>query len=345
MFSNLGIGKKLYLIIIVLLLAACSIITAINNVVARNSLEKQLLETQLPAVMENIAAEVDKQILEPTAGLSIISLDPFLKAWVLKGEPKEEYDLVFKRLESAATFYGLAGGSFVSWATKDYLNVFQGERSTRVITDKDSWFPAFRESGKEIGINVYTDHADFGSIAFINRRIDNNGEFMGIVSAALILNDFVDRVTTMIVGEQGVTYLTDSEGVVRVHKDKANLNKVNIKSFSGYADKASELLASKSYSFEYSNEEGGTFYVISKFIPELGWHLIVEASKDELLSDITRALWITIIASVLLVLLGVGVGIFFVRGIVAALNQGVVAADTIAKGDLTQTIKIGRAHV
>jgi len=343
MFTTMGLGKRLYLIIIALLLVACSTITIINNVVARNSLEKQLLEVQLPAIMDNIASEVDKQILEPTAGLSIMALDPFLKKWILAGEPKDEWDLVYDRLTATSKFYGLAGCNYVSWGTKNYISMFKGERGFRVVDDKkDAWFAGFKDSGKEIGINVYTDHPDFGTIAFINRRVDNNGEFLGITSAALLLNDFVKRVTSMIVGEKGLTYMISSDGIIRVHPDKSKLNKADIRNMTGYDKVASELLSSKEYSFEYENEEGETFYVITQFIPELGWHLVAEASKSELFADMARALWITIFASILLVLAGVGVGIFFVRGIVNALKQGVDAADAISSGDLTQDIQSDR---
>ncbi|WP_147822197.1 methyl-accepting chemotaxis protein [Salidesulfovibrio onnuriiensis] len=342
MRMNFKIGQKLNLIVIVLLVVSCVVITLINNLMARQSLEKQLFEVQMPATVGNIIGVVDKKLLEPTAGLAIVANDPFFLDWIKQGEPEEEYAQAYGLLATVANHYKTYGCSFVSWGTKIYHEYSGGEQKRRTVGgDKDSWFPAFKQSGQTLGINVYVNHKDFGSIAFINRRIEDHGEFLGLTSIAIGLDEFVNTITGMTIGQHGSTFMVDSKGVIRLHADKALINSENLNTQPGYTGHLVNIFNKGESRFSYDTGDD-TVSVMTKYIPELDWYLVTEASHAELFSDMNSALMTTVLSSLLLLALGVGVGFVFVRGITRALSQSVLFAKAVAEGDLDRQLAVRR---
>jgi len=338
---KLKIGHKLNLIVIILLLVSCVVITLINNLMARESLEQQLYEEQLPSTVENIVGVIDKKLLEPTAGLAIIAGDPFFEEWIRQGEPEAGYEKAYGLLASVSGYYGTMACSFVSWGTKIYHEYKAGHASRRLVQDKtDPWFSAFKQSGKTLGINVYVNHPDFGSVAFINRRVGGD-EFLGLTSIALNLDDFVNMITKTTIGEHGVTFMVDGNGVIRLHADKALINKKNIKSIPGYKGRLADIFNKGRCRFSYDSGDDSVS-VMTQYVPELDWYLVTEASNTELFSGMNSALMTTILISLLLIGGGIVTGYWFVRGITKALGRTVRFAKAVSDGELDRELEVAR---
>nr|WP_306774094.1 methyl-accepting chemotaxis protein [Desulfovibrio sp. JC022] len=251
------------------------------------------------------------------------------------GEDPSGEDKIFKYSSNLARQLGTSGCNFVSNLSDKYYNFATGK--AKKLGPEDSWFAAFGNSNKAVGINVYVDNPDFGSRAFINRRIDKNGKFLGVISTALALDDFVQKVSSMKIGERGMTAMVDPEGLIRLHQDKKAINKLNIRDIKGYENDVSSLLKSKSYQFSYTDENGETWYVVSRYIPELNWYLITKASKSELFAEVNHGLYVTFGVALLFLVFGMAVGALLVRSITTPLKNCVQFADKVAGGDLNAT--------
>jgi methyl-accepting chemotaxis protein len=324
-----------------LLLVSCIAITAINNYEAKVSLEEQLTQDLLPAKLDSILRVLEQELIPPVAGLGVAVNDPFFRKWLLNGENESERDVLFELLAAIKKQFNTNGCNFVSNRSKQYYNFVGGNKNVRTLDERDSWFEAFGDSKRDTGINVYVDDPTFGSTAFINKRIDLNGEYLGFISTALPVETFVKKITSMVVGSKGATYMVDKKGVIRIHENVDYINNTNLKELPGYADHLSELLSSSQLLFKYDDAEGETWFVISRYVPELDWYLVTRANESELYSGLNIALYTALSVALLMLVLGVTVGYFFVRSISRSLKDSVADALSISTGDIN--IKVNEA--
>jgi methyl-accepting chemotaxis protein len=318
------------------------VVTLMNTNLARQSLKRRLFEQEIPSKIENILAEVDRQIMTVATALSVIAEDPFIKDWLLNGESEELIPLIENRLALNVEHFNTMGSNIVSWNTGNYYQFSKGSFKITQVQDSDAWFPAFKNSGKDVTINPYTDHAVMGEIAFMNVRIDNKGEFLGLISVALKLTDFVNMVVNKTIGDAGRNMMVDSKGIVRLHENKELISSFNLSEDPGYTDYMDKITTSDSYQFEYRKPDGDTIFVNSRFIPELSWYLITEASEKELFSEINKSIYSSLLISLVFLVLVVSL-LFIITGYIAKnLKHLTAAVDDISggEGDLTKIIDI-----
>lgn len=332
-----SIGTRLNVIVAILLVVTSVVITGINNYEARKSLEKQLSEDLLPAKLDSILRVMEQVLIVPAEGLGVAVNNPFFREWVENGEDPAGVDTLFTMLQGLSSQFDTSGCNFVSNLSQKYYDLTGDTQNVRSLGPQDSWFSAFGASNVDTGINVYVDDPNFGSTAFINRRIDRNGEFLGIISTALPLQSFIGRITSMTVGSKGVTYMVDKEGLIRLHPNQGYINKVKLNTLEGYREHLSGMLGNDNNSFRYTDSEGEPWFVVSRFVPELGWYLVIKANEDELFADVNQALYMTLGIALLILIVGMAVGYFFVRSITRALNKCVGYAESIAQGNLDVT--------
>ena len=341
----MSIGKKLNLLIAALLLLVSSIIILFNAYSYQNGMRAQLVERQLPAMADGILDKIDKKIMEPARGLTLLVLNPFLQDWVRAGEPNEgNVDHIYRLLETVVATYHTLGANFVSQGTKQYTDLQGGKRdySYRVDESKDVWFTGFRDSGVDVNIVVYVGDPTWGTKAFINRRVTVDGKFAGLMSVALDIEDFARELAAMNLGEKGRTFIVDDKGVVRLAADNSQLNKPLGEVVPAYKPLWSAISGGEAYSGSYG-ENGDTRYVIARKIPVLNWYLCTEASNGEFMRDVWYSSVISIVLSLLFVVAGCLVGVVFVRGISRPLKQTARFASQVSAGELDVALDIHRA--
>jgi len=302
------IRNKIIILSSVIIASTMLIMTIVSYQTVVRTMKNRLINYEMPANVENILGEVEKNILKPLSGLSVIAEDPFLQKW-METEDTEGLKLLSERLGKNVQRFNTIGSNLVVDSSRNYYMFSKGQFQpvSKVSQgENDKWYDAFKDGGKASVINVYTNHTVFGEVAFINVRVDKNGNFLGLVSAALNLKDFVSSVINRRMGKLGANFMVDKNGVVQLHENKALLNTANISSFSGYANEAKNILKSESYNFQYNDKERGTVLVQSKLIPELNLYLVTEASMTELLSGARNAILIAMLV------IGAILGSFFV---------------------------------
>ena len=341
MFS---IGKKLNLLIGALLTLVASVIILFNAYSYHKDMRSQLVGQQLPAMADGILNQIDTRIMEPARGLDFLVHNPFLHAWIAGGEPNEGYlDDVYALLETAVLTYKTLGANFVSQQTHQYTDLLDGKRdySYRVDETKDVWFTKFRDSGADVGIQVYVNDKVWGTKAFINRRVTHAGKFAGLVSISLDIEDFARQLAAMSLGEKGRTIIADDTGVIRLTSDTSKLNKPLKQVYPAYESLWNSITARDTFQAEYG-EEGDTRYVITRKIPVLNWYLCTEASGAEFMQGVRRSITASILISLALVVAGCVVGVFFVRGISRPLKQTARFASDVSAGNLDVKLSIER---
>lgn len=329
-----SISFRLNVMIIVLLILTSGIVTGINSYVARNSLEANLSTELLPAKLMAIANVVERDVLSAASDLTTASENPFFRDWLNTAEADSSADKIFSMLSNLSTHLKTVEANLGFKRTNTYYHHRNGQSSQRQLGPQDPWFEEFGDSRKDVLVNVYVEDPDFGSTAFINKRIDQNGAFLGTLSVGLNLDTFVDKITSMTIGSKGVTYMADQTGLIRLHINKDFINKVKIQSLKGYETEAPKILSQDDHTFEYTDSAGESWYVISHRIPLMGWYIVTKANKAELFADLTEAMYGTLFIVVIMLTLGVIVAYFLVRSITTPLNSCVGYAEKVAQGDL-----------
>lgn len=341
MLSRKSIRNSIVISFVIIFILSVLVITILNNVIARNTIKNNLINSEIPAIIENIIGDFNEKIVKTVSGMSVVAEDSFLQEWILEGEPESDLPKIKQRLENNSNRFNTMGSNIVIWKSGNYYNFDRGRYELKYITEVDVWFEAFKRSGLSSNINAYTNHEVFGEVAFINVRIDHEGEFLGVVSVSLDLSDFVKSVVNRKIGDNGSTFMVDSDGLLTLHSDKTAIGKINYTEIKEYKSEFINITSNNKHSFSY-NKDGDTIFVNTVFIPELNWYLVTEASQNELFKAMNNVVISSTILVLLLAAIGVLIFIVIINNIIKPLKYAVSIADTIKDGDLTIDVSINR---
>ena len=338
-----SIGRKINMLLACVLLVVAATIILLNAYFFHSGMQKQLVEEQLPYMADSILSRIDREIMEPSRGLELVVRNPLLQDWIRAGEPNEAgLEEIYRLLESIVATYKTLGANFVSQGTKQYTDLLNGKRDWSYrVSDKDTWFTGFRDSGVQVNIVVYVGDPVWGTKAFINRRVEVDGKFAGLLSSSIDIENFARELSSTSIGKLGRTMIVDDKGFVRLAQDTKWLNKPLAELLPAYMQEWPGISASKRANFSY-RENGDTRYVIVREIPMLNWYLCTEASGDEFMQGVKSSILTSIVISVVLAALGILLGVFFVRGIVAPLKTTAAFATAVSNGELDKRLDIER---
>ncbi|MCC8167301.1 MAG: methyl-accepting chemotaxis protein [Planctomycetes bacterium] len=323
MFSRLGVGRKIVLLLVVLLTVTAGAVILVNRTLFSRGMRSQLTNYQLPLVSDSALAAVTDKIFTVSDALRLMAVSPYFLDWLEAGEPGEGEDEVYRLVQSLIDTYGTLGANFISNHTKRYFDILEGQRFLRHVRgpDEDGWFYGFRDSGAKIGIVIYVNDPEWGTKAFINARVDHKGEYRDIMSASIDLEDMAAQLNQMKVGEHGAAFVINESGMIRFIRNKDLIGRQVEDAVSpAYRDQWPAISAKESHSFTY---EAGSDerIVVTRKIPVLNWYLVCEVSNDEFGAEMRRSLAVTVALSVLLLVLGGVAGMVFARSITRPIER------------------------
>ncbi len=331
---RVSITKKIVFLIIIILAVTSAAIIAINGLFFRRDMKKQLTSIQLPLVSDKILAEVDRAVNEPTRGVMLLVNNPFFLDWIRSGEDAAAEPTLFRMLDSMRTNYGIMAVNFGSEATKKYFAA-AGQQQILTIDNSDafSWFYAFRDSGAPRVTNVYVGDPDWGTSAYTNFRVDVDGKYRGLISIALNLETLSKRLGELRPGADGDVFMMDKSGAIRFIGDTKLVGTPVAQYRSAYQEHLSRATGGGEYNFSY-NDDRGERLVNVRAVPGLDWYLVSEMGTGEFQASLRRTITATILASLVLLVLGSVLGVVFAQTITRPLenitNSLIVEADTMS---------------
>ena len=334
MLKRLSIGFRLTCMIVLLLVITCAALTVINATLSRRAMEQEIVTRTLPAMASDVAAAVDRQIVAPATTLTAMAQHPLLQDWITRGEEPARVPLVFQASRNVTSMHATSGVIGVNVIIRDSLNFYElsGGKETIKKADQvaDGWFFAFEQSGEALWVNVHgpTDQ-HYPDLAFINRRIDSNGRFLGIVSTGMQVKEFNQRLTAMRIGEKGSTFLVRKNGEIMLHTNPAR-NGTLLRDLPGFSEHAAQALREKSSTFSTHNATGDRIFVATRELPILNAVIFTEADASEMLENIDRAWIYSDIAGLIILILGIALSYVFVRTITLPLQRIIQYAGDVA---------------
>lgn len=267
-------------------------VLATSYLVSKDALRRGLSENMLPITGDNIYSEIQKDILRPVFVSAQMANDTFVRDWVIDGE--QDSAQISKYLKEVKLKNNAISSFFVSDLTKNYYYPEGLLKSISETEVRDQWFFRVKNLKTAYETNVDIDMANQDSMTiFTNYRVlDYQGKFIGAVGIGLTLNTMKHLIDTYQSRFQRKIYFVDKKGNLVLSGNTFKQKKVNISNMAGLDQIAKQILANtrnESLHLEYTlNDE--SIYLNSRFIPELGWHLLVEQNLESELKPLQKLL-------------------------------------------------------
>ncbi|WP_064601899.1 methyl-accepting chemotaxis protein [Photobacterium sp. J15] len=300
--NQFTIKQKLILAMVLAVLASTILVGIIGQNQARDVVETRLLKSELPATLKQIGNNIDKEISVMQAAAQQLANNRFITDYY-EGEktPEQEARLV-QMLNDIKAQYNLFDSSVADRKTHRYWNQDGFLRQLSPKNNIDGWFFDYIKSGNATMLNVFQE-ANGDIKLFINYQ-QLNGRGMSGLSKSI--DEMVRFVNQFKLEQTGFVYLTDANGLVRIHKDSSKMGKANLTNIYG-SDTARKLLNKSEFNVAEAKLNGLDTLIATSYIPSMGWYVVAELPKEEAFAGLNQAqyqimLWTAVIASVFVLL-------------------------------------------
>lgn len=285
MLNKLSIKQKFILTMIFAVLIPSLVVGILGQRSAREVISQRMLGNELPNLLLQIRYRLEREIGGLADAAQQLGEDPILNDWLQRGRPDAQEPLVEQRLQALYDQYSLSQASYADRQTAAY---YTQRGLLRVLTrEQDPWFFAYRDSGNQKMLKLYTAK-DTGEVQlFINYQQVNGRALVGLGKS---LNDMAQLVSSFKVEQTGQVYLVDAAGTVEIHRNKALAGKAKLQQMYGNID-LQQLLQKQEMALTSVDTPKGTLLLASSYMPDIGWYLVAEVPQSEVFAALDSATW------------------------------------------------------
>ena len=200
-----------------------------------------------------------EEIKQPSNRAYITKMQAYLDAY----RKKYNYDSVF----------------LVSTKTRHYYHFSGLNRTLYEGHPENVWYYNFLRNDEEYSLNIDNDEATDNSITvFVNCKIrDANGFILGIVGVGFKVDSLQKLLQNYDEQFNVDATLINDKGLIEVSSVKNGHERVNFFTGNALSNFKEHILEAteKPQTFWYSHD-GRDAYIVTQYIPELKWHLVVE---------------------------------------------------------------------
>lgn len=196
----------------------------------------------------------------------------------------------------------------------------------RVLTagnPENLWYYAFLESPDEYSLNIDNDEATNNEITiFINCRIKGpDGTTLGVVGVGFRV-DYLQTLLKDYERQFGVrACLAGPDGTVEVSTDRTGYHKTNLFDLATFSPLRERVLDNRADTLRFwHTSPQGEAYFVTRYLPSLGWHLIVENDTDAL----SRQLSVQFYRGILVVLVIIALVLLTITSVIHKYNTQIV---------------------
>jgi len=293
--------KIIFIITFLLLLLSISL-SFVNYVVTLKNTQEHLEKASLPLSTDNIYSEIQTHLIEPNLVASMMAQDTFLKDWLVHEEENEEKIRAY--LESIKNKYEMTTVFLASQDTQNYYLARGLVEKMDKENPTNSWYYAFRDRAAPHAINIdYNKNIDNSMFMFINHKIfDEKYHMLGATGVGLKISYIDDMLKKFREEYMFNVFFVDKNAEVVLFERGVNKLKNLSENSKLYVHKGS-LLSKKNNTLKYDDEQGNSYLVHSKYIPELDLYLLVEAKVSDFTSEVLRTFYMNLVLSLFVTLL------------------------------------------
>lgn len=319
------------------------LVTAALGYRANYSASLQNIKQVSDLTSEGIYYQMITTLTKPVNISLTMANDSFLRDFLVIEEDHpddvEYINTLKKYLYTYRQKYGYDSVFLVSTATGRYYN-FNG--LDRVLTrgnPENDWYYALLDNTDEYSMNVDNDEAGNNEITvFVNCKIRaSDGNTLGIVGVGVHIEGLQSLLRSY-EREFGVNaFLIDDTGEIEISTEHSGYEKVSLFENQVYDETVGrEILSWKSETETYNvwtPKSGAQNYIVSRYIPELQWHLVVNQDTGEIMEQIRRQM----IQSIAIIIIITSVVILVITRVIRSFNRQIIS--------LTQTVEQERRTI
>lgn len=270
------IRTKAILATIIAALAIISLMGIYSFQSSRTILIDRTFERELPASLGEVSNEINLKLETPILASKMMTLSPLMQQTRLSQEELQTY------LQSVKNEFNAISAYYVSNEASTYYTHNGVLKTISTNEQSDQWFYRFIESNQPFELSLDIDAATGIPALFVNYAVTRNGERIGVTGIGLTLESITQLISNYSVGESGIVFLVDRQGIIKVHPDKNLIGR----SLDSVGIEASQLIGSKQTVVHEAIVEGQPLILGSKAMPGIGWTLITQIPKQDVLGEL-----------------------------------------------------------
>ncbi|MGF1780170.1 methyl-accepting chemotaxis protein [Vibrio fluvialis] len=333
-FNNMTIKQKVVLGITLAVLASTIILGVMAQRQARDVLEHRLVDIELPSMLEQISAQIDREVSTLLQAAEQIANNEFIKQAIANKDidPAAEAVLV-KQLNNVRNQYKLNDASVANRKTAYYWN--QNGFLRQLNQQQDGWFFGFTSSGNQTMVSMFQEAT--GEVKMFANYQQLNGDSMSGLSKSM--DDMVKLLNGFKIEDTGFVFLTDAKGNVQIHRQK-NQAKASLNSL--YGADSNQLLNKSGFNLINTQYNGEQVFVASLYIKSMDWFVIGTVPVNEVLADLDQMAQRMLIITIVVAAIFIVMGIVLANSIANPIRQIAQRFTDLGKGDgdLSQRIEI-----
>ncbi|MFM2643896.1 methyl-accepting chemotaxis protein [Vibrio chagasii] len=270
------IRTKAILATIIAALAIISVMGIYSFQSSRTILIDRTFERELPASLGEVSNEINLKLETPILASKMMTLSPLMQQTRLSEQELQTY------LQSVKNEFNAISAYYVSNEASTYYTHNGVLKTISTNEQSDQWFYRFIESNQPFELSLDIDAATGIPALFVNYAVTRNGERIGVTGIGLTLESITQLISNYSVGKSGIVFLVDRQGIIKVHPDKNLIGR----SLDSLGIKARQLIGSKQTVVHEAIVEGQPLILGSKAMPGIGWTLITQIPKQDVLGEL-----------------------------------------------------------
>lgn len=338
---NLTIRRKVVLTTLTAVVLSILIVSAFALNSSRGIILEAAIERELPAALGEVANSLDAHLLLPVTVSQTMSSNVYSQQFIADGEKENEHQQLVTYLKNIQGEFNTITSFLVSANSGHYFTPGGLFKTLSPQNSKDQWFYGFMNSGKQYELTLDVDEGTNIPTLFINYLMKVNGKPSAVVGVGLSLENMAKTISQYRIAENGKVFLVDQQGKIKLHPDTQKIGK-SLASIG--VDNTQQLLSKAQFSSAEFTRDGTKTLIASRFLADIGWYVVAEVPKEEVLGALTQATWALIMMGVIIAVISAFVSTWLISRLVAPFGE---LADILAEigkggGDLTRRLDDSR---
>lgn len=332
--NSMSIKQKVVAGITFAVLASTVIVGAMAQRQARDVLSHRLIDIELPGLLERINGEIDREVSQLLLAAEQVASNEFIADAIESTyrDPEVEAKLV-KQLNNVRNQYQLNDASVANRETAYYWN--QNGFLRQLNQQQDGWFFGFTQSGQPTMVSMFQEAN--GEVKMFANYQQPAGKAMSGLSKSM--DDMVNLLNGFKIENTGFVFLTDSQGDVQIHRDRARSDS-SLQQL--YGAQANQLLNKSGFNLITTEFQGQELFVASLYVSSMDWFVIGVVPTSEVFAELDATAQKMLIMTVIVALVFIFMGFLLANSITKPIKLLSERFTDLGKGDgdLSQRIEV-----
>lgn len=276
-----------------------------------------------------LASKIDDDLANPIFVGQTMANDVFVKDWLAKEQSTDNAAAKIQQyLKAYCDQYGYHSAFLVSAKSQIY---YYQDGINKKITPEDAhdvWYYDFVDSGKAYDLDVDRDEiSDDVLTVFVNCRItDAKGALLGVVGVGIEMSNLQALFDRHEREYNMKAFLMDETGLIQVDSVAGRIEAVNFFDAPKAQTIREQILENQtSTELFWKAEQGSGYCLVTQYIEELDWYLVVEKDTELVRETLNAQMWQTLLATFLVI----GVVLLLVSKLLGKYSRGLIRAASI----------------